>query len=308
LLDLLVGCARFVEYGAAMILFGSSLFFVYGQPFAPNIAAGKLQWTKHLLLAGAIGLLLATVTGFVAQTAILAGSLGAVGEYATLKAALFGMNFGLSSSIRLATALLAILASGFLGAGPRLWRLSMILGAVACASFAWMGHGAATQGGGWLIHLAGDISHSLAAAGWIGTLVVFCIMLTRPINSGEDQKTLCLSLAGFSGLGSLLVALILVSGLINSYFLVGWNPAQIVAMRYGQVLGVKLVLFVVMLGLAAANRFRHTPAFAIALQSNSSTNFELQRLRRSVFLETLAAACVLGFVSWLGMLPPIEGP
>jgi putative copper resistance protein D len=95
---------------------------------------------------------------------------------------------------------------------------------------------------GWLIHFLGDISHSLAAAGWIGALVVFCILLARPICAGDDQKALCASLAGFSGIGTLLVALIVVSGLINSFFLVGWEPAQIVATRYGQVLMVKLAL------------------------------------------------------------------
>ena len=189
--------------------------------------ASDLVWTKHLLIGAGIGLLVATVTGFVAQTATLAGSFDAVSDPATLKAALLDMNFGISSLVRLTAALLAITAAVFLGPGRRLWVLCAGLGVIACASFAWMGHGAATEGGPGWVHLAGDIAHLLAAAGWIGALVVFWIMLARPVPSVTGQKALCASLAGFSGVGTMLVAIIVASGLINSFFLVGWDPAAI---------------------------------------------------------------------------------
>jgi putative copper resistance protein D len=305
LTDLLILVSRFVEYSGAMILFGSSLFLLYGRPIASDAATSDLMWTKHLLIGAGIGLLVATATGFVAQTAVLAGSFGAISDPVTLKAALFDMNFGVSSLVRLAAAVLAIMGAVFLEPGRRLCILCAGLGTIACASFAWMGHGAATEGGPGWVHLVGDIAHLLAAAGWIGALVVFWIMLARPVPSVTGQQALYASLAGFSGVGTILVAVIVASGLINSFFLVGWDPARIIAARYGQVLIAKLLLFAVMLALAAANRFRHTPHFAQALLKTEPTTEALSHLRKSITAETVTAGGVLALVSWLGTLAPV---
>ena len=303
--DVLILGSRFVEYSGAMILFGSSLFLLYGRPITSDTKASHPTWTKRLFVGAGLGLLVATATGFVAQTAVLAGSFGAVSDPATLKAALLDMNFGISSLVRLAAGLLAIIGAVCLAPGRHLWVLCAGLGTIACASFAWMGHGAATEGiAGW-VHLASDITHLLAAAGWIGALVVFWILLAKPARSITGQKALCTSLAAFSGVGTLLVAFIVASGVVNSFYLVGWNPSRIIATRYGQVLIAKLLLFAVMLALAAANRFRHTPYFAEALLKSEPTTVALLHLRRSVMVESAAAAGVLVLVSWLGTLAPV---
>jgi putative copper resistance protein D len=305
LADLLVLISRFIEYSGAMILFGSSLFLLYGGPIASDARSSDLIWTKHLLIGAGIGLFGATMMGFVAQTTVLAGSFGAISDPDTFKAALLDMNFGMSSLVRLTAAFLAITAAIVLAPGRGLWNLCALLGVIACLSFAWMGHGAATDGVlGW-VHLAGDLAHLLAAAGWIGALVVFWIMLAKPLPSEAAQKALVTSLAAFSGVGTVLVAVIVASGLINSFFLVGWNPGRIIASRYGQVLIAKLLLFAVMLALAAANRFRHTPSFAKALLKSEPTMVALSHLRKSVIAETLTAAGVLILVSWLGTLAPV---
>lgn len=303
--DLILIISRFVEYSGAMVLFGSSLFLLYGKPVAANAPASDLRWTKHLLTAAASILALGTVTGFLAQTTGLAGSFGAALEIATFKAALLQMNFGPASLIRLMAALLAIIAAIRMQPARPAWLLCCLLGAVSCATFSWMGHGAATEGSlGWL-HLAGDIVHSLAAAGWIGALVVFCVLLTARIPAPTDRRMLAASLAQFSTIGTVFVAVIIGSGLINSAFLVGWDPARIVSTRYGQVLIAKLVLFASMLVLAAYNRFRHTPALANALRNSGPSDQAMGDLRRSVFVETCIAAAVLVLVGWLGMLEPV---
>jgi len=305
LTDALILVSRFVEFSGAMILFGSSLFLLYGRPIASDATARDLVWTKHLLIGAGAGLLFATFVGFVAQTATLAGSFGAVSDPVTLKAALLEMNFGISSLVRLATALFAVTIAVFLQPGQRLWAICAALGVIACASFAWMGHGAATEGSSGSVHLAGDVAHILAAAAWIGALVVFWMLLAKPALSIAGQEALCAALTSFSGAGTILVAIVVASGLINSFFLVGWDPAHIVAARYGQVLIGKLLLFAVMLALAAANRFRHTPYFAKALVKTEPVTVALSHLRRSITAETIAAAGVLALVSWLGTLAPV---
>jgi len=301
-LDAAIIILRFVQYSGAMILFGSSLFLLYGGLLPPGNRA-LASWPNRLLLFAALAIVIAAPLQFFIQTAMLAGLPPFALDAATLKASLLEMSFGKSSLSRLALALIASVGIWLLPAGRALGLGVMILGALICASFAWMGHGAATEGAyGWL-HLTADIAHSLGAAGWIGALVVFWFA-TRPQYLGSAYSSgLYRSLQKFSGTGTLFVAIITVSGLVNGIFLIGINPVQAFSTRYGQVLALKLAVFVIMLGLAAANRFRHVPALGHALADHASL-VKLDRLRLSICMETVAAVLILALVSWLGTLQP----
>jgi putative copper resistance protein D len=181
------------------------------------------------------------------------------------------------------------------------------LGAVAVASFAWSGHGAATEGPGGLPHLVSDVLHLLAAGVWLGALAALALMV-RPGASRSDPgalRALHGALAGFSGVGSAVVAILLLTGLVNSWFLVGLDGVpRLASSPYGVLLIAKLVLFGAMLGLAAANRFRHTPALAAALDAGTA-QAALPALRRSVALETAAGLGIMLLVSVLGTLAPV---
>lgn len=81
----------------------------------------------------------------------------------------------------------------------------------------------------------------------------------------------------------------------------GQNFKDVVATIYGQVQAAKIAFFLVMLVLAAMNRYRHTPALAgHALGAPS-----LAKLRRSIRLETVAAVGLLGLVFRLGTLQQV---
>jgi putative copper resistance protein D len=96
-----------------------------------------------------------------------------------------------------------------------------------------------------------------------------------------------------------------VTGLVNSWFLIGLaRIADLGASLYGQLLIAKLVLFVVMLILAAGNRFRLTPMLGSVLAGGEDPRQALQRLRRSVVAETLVGALLLGVVAVMGTLAP----
>ena len=287
---------RFAQYGGAAILFGSSAFFLYSPLLHRQDAP---RWTNRILLGAAALLVVAAPLGFFFQTVLLAGSFHDALEPAALQVALLEMNFGKSSLVRFGLALAACLASGLLPSDRRTWRICAVLGAGVAASFAWMGHGAASEGGAGWVHLAADIVHCLAAAGWIGALAVFCLAL-HPGQEAEGRK-LHAALADFSGTGTLLMAAIILTGLINNTFLVGWDLSRAISTSYGQVLAAKLALFVSMLILAAINRYRLTPG--LAKQANNDA--ALANLRRSIGLETMAACAVLALVSWLGTLQPV---
>lgn len=296
---------RFFAYAGAAVLFGSPLLLLYGSPLSASATAHDLKWIKPLLSVAALSVLAATIFGFLAQTSHLAGSLTLALQPESLKVALWDMDFGKSSLVRAGFTVLALVAAMLLPACNKLWWGCVVTGVVICASFAWMGHGAATEGPIGLLHLTGDITHMLAAAGWIGALVVFSVVLIRPVHDQTAQKALSASLRSFSGAGTIFVAIIIATGLINSAFLVGWDIERIVSTTYGQVLIAKLVLFALMLVLAARNRFRHAPALAGALVSIASLRQAIADLRRSIIVETCATGGVLALVGWLGTLEPV---
>ena len=124
-------------------------------------------------------------------------------------------------------------------------------------------------------------------------------------NLSEDYLRLTHRLLeSFSVAGTVTVTLVFGSGLVNSWMLVG--PQNVLTLHttlYGQLLIVKLLLFAVMLALAAANRFRLTPEFNRALNSNG-TSRALAMLRKSLALELSIALIILGLVAWLGKLEP----
>lgn len=299
---------RFIQYAGAFVLMGGALFLLRSPPGDGVAGAANLDWPRSMLATAAGALLVATVAGLVAQTALLAGSLTAALEPASLQAVFTGMAMGPSSIVR---ALAAALALVMLGArlGRRRWLPLLTLGVIATGSLAWMGHGAATEGVGSTPHLVADIVHLLAAAAWIGGLVFF-VRLTLAARDGEASlEALHDALAGFAGLGSLLVALILMSGLVNSWFLVGLEGTNaLMATPYGRLLLLKLALFAVMLVLASANRFYLTPALRAALGDGGKGRAAVTALRISLAVETGAAVAVMAAVAWLGRMSPIAGP
>jgi putative copper resistance protein D len=218
------------------------------------------------------------------------------------------MGLGRSALVRAAAAGLALVLLLLRPADRTTLSLSAVLGAVVCASFAWMGHGAATEGAGASVHLAADMLHALAAGIWIGALVAFGFLLFgRNGHTAESNAVLHKALHGFSGIGSGLVAVLVATGLINSWFLVG--PTRIAGLwttPYGLLLSLKLALFIGMLALAAANRFRLTPALGTALDVPGEQKVALGALRRSLVVETGLAFAVLGLVAWFGMLAPVS--
>lgn len=306
--DWVIIALRFIQFGGAMILFGSSLLLLYGRLLPREAKPDELHWARVLLIQASLLLLIATPLQFILQTANLAGSLTSVFDVEILKAALFEMSFGKSSLARAILALATFLVAIISPANRRLFGLSAFLGALICASFAWMGHGAATEGAiGW-VHLSGDIAHSLAAAGWLGALALFWVATRKDAPASITPRNLAVSLAAFAGAGTFFVAVMVASGLINSAFLVGWDIPKALSTRYGQLLAVKLLFFVGMLWLAAQNRFRLTPGLATTLQKQDDPTLALSDLRRSIRTEALLGTAIIAVIAWLGTLAPVTPP
>jgi putative copper resistance protein D len=246
---------------------------------------------------------LGSLAALVAQTAVMAGSLSEALKPASLSFMVSGMALGMALVARAVVAGLALFAIVALKPGRLLWTVLSAVGVIVSASFAWTGHGAATEGPGGLWHLTAAIIHAVSAALWLGALAALTMLLLR--RAAPDDRAIHRALRGFAGLGTLAVVLLVLSGLGNSWFMVG--PARVAELGtslYGQLLIAKLVLFALMLVLAAENRFRLTPALGSVLAGGEDPRPALQRLRRSVVLETLVGALLIVVVAAMGTLPP----
>jgi putative copper resistance protein D len=215
------------------------------------------------------------------------------------------MDLGKSALVRALLALLALVITLIVKRGRGLWLAVAALGTAAVASFTWMGHGAATEGARGWVHLIADVLHSWMAAVWIGALVGFVLLLFSSRRDTPRLESLHRALHRFSTVGTLLVAVLVITGLINSWFLVGLDHiAGLWTTEYGRLLLVKIGLFIGMLGLAAANRFRHTPALGANLGGEHAGGVSLAELRRSVATEAFLGFAVLALVAWFATLPP----
>jgi len=288
-IDLAIIVVRLVQYAAAAVLFGLSLFFVYARPLPRGRA----------ILASAGGLLaLASLLAIGLQASLFAGSF-AQGATVDAMADIVGyLPLGKAALVRAATAAAAFVLVLALPAGRETWLSVAALGMVATASLAWMGHGAASDGSlGW-VHLAADVLHALSGAIWLGALAGLAVMVCD--RASRDLDTLLLALRRFSAFAPLLIAVVVLSGLVNGWVLVGPDRAFAMAdTPYGQLLIVKLILFAAMLALGAVNRWRLTPALAA-----DPGPAAMAQLKWSIGVETAAGLAILGLVAWFGTLVP----
>lgn len=183
--------------------------------------------------------------------------------------------------------------------------LAVTLAGGALASLAWNGHAAAGEGVAGAVRLAAGLVHLLAAGGWIAAVLMFLGMLLRgkeASGSGRLRSTHDF-LHGFSTLGTIFVAALVVSGIVHYGDLTAWSFSALFQSTYGKLLLFKLALFGGMLGLGALHRWTLVPRLGRALTSGDPAQ-EVRALRQSVTAEAALAILILVVVSVLGTLSP----
>lgn len=285
---LAMAAARLVQFVGAVLVFGGPLFFLYG---LPEPEARKL-WPRWALPTACAAVAGGALAALALQTVAMTG---ASLDLKAMETVLVDTTFGRGLAARLFFAALAyVMALNTPGRGS--WLLTSVCGAGILASFAFTGHGAANDGWPGMVHIAADIVHLVAAGAWLGALAV---LVTLALQRGE-AGTAAGALNRFSGLGPGLVAILVLSGVVNTWLLIG--PDQVVqalATDYGRLLAIKLGLFLVMLVLAAANRWWIAPRL---------TRGSARGLALSVGAEAAAGLAVLALVAAMGtMAPPMAG-
>lgn len=308
--DTVVAAVRLGLYFDLMLMFGLPLFGIYTFRGIERATCSVLPF-RPLLVTGAIAGIALSAFAMMVLAASMAGvGLGEV-DRATIAAVASGTPIGTAWQVRLAALLASAVCVVACWRRPGLaLRVLAVLGAIALGTLAWTGHGAAGEGvTGW-VHLGADILHLWSAGAWLGALAALAMLLFAPsARQTPDHVNIShQALHGFATIGSVAVAVLIASGLVNSWMLVG--PANLGALfttLYGQLLVAKLLIFALMLFLAGANRFFLTPGLARGLAAGDTAS-ALRAFRRSLALESAGGLVVLGLVAWLGLLaPPASG-
>ena len=111
----------------------------------------------------------------------------------------------------------------------------------------------------------------------------------------------CEATRRFSILGIVSVAVLLATGLVNAWMLVGSFHALAIT-GYGQLLMLKMIVFAGMLAFAAVNRFYLSPRLALA--SGEPRLEALRQLTRNGVVEIALGMTIFAIVGALGTLHP----
>ncbi|HEX8806040.1 MAG TPA: CopD family protein, partial [Candidatus Aquilonibacter sp.] len=184
--------------------------------------------------------------------------------------------------------------------------VGLLAASVFIASLAWAGHGAATEDVPFdAIHAPADILHLLAAGAWLGALFPLAIFLAQAWRDKSPQAVAVARTATlrFSVLGLSCVGTLIVTGVVNAWFLVGTVPAFLGTL-YGQLLLVKIALFAAMICVAAVNQRRLLPCLADSASDAGVCLQAIRQVRRNASIEAGLGIFVLAIVGIIGILPP----
>ncbi len=242
------------------------------------IVARRLAWLAWSSLAAAFVL---TGIWLVLQSAALAGS--ALDAPMVLRETVFG---------HLVLARLGLLCLTALALVRRLPWTATVLAGAAVATQAGHGHAWAMQDGpSWL--LLSSVLHLLAAGAWLGGLLPLLVLV-----AGACRDNAALASARFSALGSVCVVLLAGTAIFQATVLIGTVPG-LIGTTYGLVALTKLAGLLALLGFAARNRFRLTPALGGDVRGAAKA-----RLVRSIAIETAVGLLVVLAAGLLTSLPP----
>jgi copper resistance protein D len=291
-LDEALVLSRLLHFTATFLLLGSCAFL---WQMAPPELSGRLEAQLRSLLRLAV---IVTAVTAVAWLMLVAGSMGEGWEdtvrIATLREVLLETRFGNVWLVRLGL-IATLIATVALGDGYRS-RDVVVASGLVVASLGLVGHAAMDAGLPAVLRGINHAVHLLSAGLWVGGLVPLALVLGEG-RAAKADGVVATTLRRFSGMGHVAVAVVIATGAINTWLILGGWSINIGSI-YQRLLVAKILLVIAMIVLATINRY----AFLPRLKRNSCA---IQRLYRSTLIEIFLGLMVIGLVSYFATLEPV---
>jgi copper resistance protein D len=289
-----LAASRLIHYASLMLLFGSSALLARLR--ATSLA---LRIEERLRGTQVLAAMLALLAWLPLESAAIGDGWSSAGDREALAAIILHTGFGRVWDVRVVLAVATLCLAIFVRAG-RPWILATSSG-VLLASLGLTGHAAMHEGWvGWL-HRCSDAVHVLCAGAWLGSLIPFFWLLgaVRDPAVGDPARRIeaIIALRRFSDGGHVAVAGVLLSGVLNAWLVLGQWPVHWQS-PYQALLAVKIVLTVIMVGLAISNRYYWVP------RMRSDHGRAARVIRRRTLAGVALGVAVLALVSLFGLLEP----
>jgi putative copper resistance protein D len=293
--------SRFAHFSALLFVFGVSFFPIYAFSKGESVAAFDMRSRFETgLLSASLVALASGLCWLVFTAASMADSASEAISPSNLTAVLGETGFGRVWAVHMGLVIALCILTGLDRWGRNSSKILIAVLSGAClASLAGVRHTQEQEGAAFFVRVAADGAHLLAAGAWLGGLFALLALLrSRPLPGDRPRGEIEHVLMRFSGMGYGAVAILLGTGLVNTWYLAP-SLSELVSSLYGRLLIIKLAVFALMLLLAVLNRFWLVPAIA-----GPDARKNLVRLRHHVMGEQLLGVLIIALVSVLGTLAP----
>ncbi len=165
-----------------------------------------------------------------------------------------------------------------------------LIAACAVGAFARAASGHAGDTGMVAVPVWIDMAHLVAAAGWVGPLLVLPAVVFPRLRAPGDVPGFAALFGRLSALAGAALALVVATGLYNAWHGLG-RPAALWTSAYGRILLAKLGLVAIMVTIGAHNRWVKLPALRRSVPAEAAR--WVRRAARAVVVEAWLAVAVL---------------
>lgn len=275
-----------------MLLWGTS---VYLASLVPRKLAGDIgQHLRHfasVLLAAAVATTVATLP---LEAAFIGDGWGDAFKPTTIRDVVLATSVGRAWQYQAAAAL--VLTATLAVRSPRRQGATALGSGLLLASLSLTGHAVMHEEWVGVAHRLNDAAHVLCGGAWLGALVPL-LLIFRALEDPKGRIEAATALRRFSRAGHVIVALVVASGIVNTFFVLGRWPNDW-SSPYQALLASKIALVAMMAGLATLNRYGFVPRIY------GYGSRAVRTIRLITITEIILGICVVGLVSVYGMLDP----
>ena len=295
---------RVAQYSLLLGLFGWSAFWLLGLRSVDWLRADR---APNFAVIAALAAPVVSAALMLISIAAMMGVPVVELDLPMIEAMILGTDMGFAFLVRsglLLTGLAAILALR-----NRQAALAFVAGCYGCAlvTLGWSGHAAATEGGLGLFHRLNNGIHLVSAGLWLGAIGRFLVLTFRCYKDPDEAKAHAVlkAMHAFAPMGISLVALVAVTGTVNSHLIFGLpNVAATFATPYGILLAIKLALVAAMVAFGAHHARVSRGAATAVRDGNVYPAQALGALQRTLIAEFLLGLLVIGLVAVFGTMSP----